>query len=487
VQERNLQSAGFIMGPEDIGYSPPKPSSSSTRNSLLSFWFSNDREVRILTETAKLMADRNELDLNAFESFSSCLRRSETVLTSHPKYRSIDGYGNNLKHPHWGTTGRPFGRFMTKNYGDKIYSIRKSVTGSELPSPREISRNVLFKAKRGSPPKIPMTMLTILIILYVTHDLAHQIPIQAINPSYDIRCCSKGNDFVLPQSLSHPACLPISVGSDDEFYSKGNISCLNMIRSQTGSLPSTIQAGEIKNHATGFIDHSIVYGTKKSQSDSIRTFSKGQLRMSPGNVLPVDRSGEYSDGSGRLTVAPIGSVWPALFSRNHNYLALELSSLNPQWNDETLFQESRRINIAILQSTIYHTQTLEILAGKRVNETYNENTNPATSVEFNTAAYRFGHHYIQSDMLLVDAAGNIKEKIKTSDSLGKINLAEENFEDVLRGVMNQPLNYGPFVDELLKIQKNENGFGIDLPAVDIQRGKGKRGKKLTITPPPNSR
>lgn len=52
-----------------------------------------------------------------------------------------------------------------------------------------------------------------------------------------------------------------------------------------------------------------------------------------------------------------------LFWRLHNFLADVLFWMNPTWEDEQLFQEARRILIALYQHIIYY-EFLPILIGK---------------------------------------------------------------------------------------------------------------------------
>lgn len=58
-----------------------------------------------------------------------------------------------------------------------------------------------------------------------------------------------------------------------------------------------------------------------------------------------------------------------LWAREHNRLAHELGQINPHWNDETVFQEARRIVIAEIQHITYN-EFLPTLLGKGVMEKF---------------------------------------------------------------------------------------------------------------------
>jgi hypothetical protein len=50
------------------------------------------------------------------------------------------------------------------------------------------------------------------------------------------------------------------------------------------------------NLNTAWIDGSQIYGSSKSDSDALRTFSKGKLLTSENNLLPKDENGFYISG-----------------------------------------------------------------------------------------------------------------------------------------------------------------------------------------------
>lgn len=61
----------------------------------------------------------------------------------------------------------------------------------------------------------------------------------------------------------HSACLPISIAGDDPFYQRGNVGYLNLHRSELSLPKGDLKFGKVRNRATSFLDHSIVYEVTK--------------------------------------------------------------------------------------------------------------------------------------------------------------------------------------------------------------------------------
>lgn len=135
------------------------------------------------------------------------------------------------------------------------------------------------------------------------------------------------------------------------------------------------------NQATAFIDGSAVYGSTDSRTKILRENEGGRLRMfhTPDNrtLLPLstdptdgcndvvqNAAGRYCFDTGdpraneNLLLTSMHLIW----ARHHNHLAEGLSAVNPNWADERLFQEARKILGAQIQHITY-TEFLPILLG----------------------------------------------------------------------------------------------------------------------------
>lgn len=119
---------------------------------------------------------------------------------------------------------------------------------------------------------------------------------------------------------------------------------------------------ELLNGATAFLDASTVYGNSEDKMNQLRSFEGGLMRTSFGELLPVDHSCDIfsnnstncvESGDVRVNESPALTVLHTLFVRQHNRLATKLARLNSLWDDETLFQETRRLVTAQIQHVTF--------------------------------------------------------------------------------------------------------------------------------------
>src|SRR4029078_8322928 len=92
---------------------------------------------------------------------------------------------------------------------------------------------------------------------------------------------------------------------------------------------------------TSWIDGSLVYGSDKAKADTLRTFIKGQLKTTAGNLPPTDAAGNFLAGDTRANENIELTSMQAMFLREQNPSAAKIARDNPTGSAEQLYQQAR--------------------------------------------------------------------------------------------------------------------------------------------------
>ncbi|XP_037780731.1 chorion peroxidase-like [Penaeus monodon] len=419
-------------------------------------------------------------------------------------YRTLDGTCNNLDKQEWGAAFRPFARFLPPDYSDGIEALRESVRGGPLPNPRKVSATVHRSLNR---PSYKITMMVMQWGQFLDHDITATAQSRGFNHSVP-KCCNERTGKPLPEAFRHPDCLPIEIPDSDPFYSKWNHTCMEFIRSSPAPRANcALGPRDQINQVTSYIDASNVYGSDDHEMAQLRLWEAGMLKYKPVRfrkplLPPLDHfeEGECRENSRNLHCFQAGDLrvneQPALTSmhtlwlREHNRLATELADVNPHWNDDRLFFETRRIVAAQMQKITYG-EWLPTVLGPAVMKVfrlplqrlgyyrgYRSTTNPTATSAFATAAFRFGHSLVQHTLMRCDKTGRrVPFTIRLHQELmNPSNI--HNFGSVDRLMLGLAFERAQgrdvyMTDELTRhlFQSPGHHYGMDLAALNIQRGR----------------
>ncbi|XKL67089.1 hypothetical protein PGB90_010509 [Kerria lacca] len=451
------------------------------------------RQKRLLHSNPNTEFSNIALSISQQNAADSCLPK----ISCNPflKYRPFDGTCNNFLVPGWGTPNTAFVRLLPPSYSDGISRVRMAQNGNWLPSPRVI-HTVLF------PETDVFDFRHTLAVMEWGQIIAHDVTFLSIKKGP--ACCTPNGNLFPPQEL-HASCLPIVIPSNDPFYFKFRRTCMDMKRVKTANeLGCNIFPVHQISGVSHFLDGSLIYGSNEDTSNFLRTFRGGLLRAQltadrrpflintdkPTRVCHVLSDAEvcYSAGDGRVNQNSEIAVSQVMFMRLHNLLANQLSIINPDWTDNVIFHEARRIVIAIIQHITYN-EYLPILLGSKFMENsnltptrinyaigYNENVNPSTISEFVGAAFRSYHSTVQGFISLVNESRALVAEIRFSDFMNKPGIIQlpGNFDHFLRGLITQPQQEQDifFSGEITNfLFKSDAPFGMDLLSMDINRGR----------------
>ncbi|XP_045133044.1 chorion peroxidase-like [Portunus trituberculatus] len=413
------------------------------------------------------------------------------------KYRTADGSCNNLQNAAFGQSNTPAQRILPPIYEDGVAGFRVTgEDGSPLPNVRRISSSIMVDINE---PDTTFTLSVMQWAQFMDHDFAH-IPFPSLENGQGIDCCPED-----PNTPLHPRCQPIDI-SGDPFFSRFRRKCMNFVRSMLAVGPAeacTFGFAEQLNQLTHWIDGSNVYGSDENEQRAVRSFRNGLLKTSRGNMLPINpeqQGGEceaelrnakcFLAGESRVNEQPGLTVIHTIWLREHNRVASELQQLNPQWSDEEVFQEARRIVIAEMQHITFN-EWLPIIIGPQFvqafgiqasppgsgfSNDYDPSINPNMNNEFSTAAFRFGHSLVQGKINLIGRDGSLSSVLlRNNFNSPHLIQNEGRFDDLVRTLVQFPSqSFDNFVTQDLSnhlFQTPEFDFGMDLMSINIHRGR----------------
>ncbi|XP_071944046.1 uncharacterized protein [Antedon mediterranea] len=411
-------------------------------------------------------------------------------------YRSFDGSCNNLLHPNWGKAIGPLARLLPPAYGDgsskNINAPRRATDGSELPNARKITSTITVKK---SPASKKHTALLMSFGQFLDHDFA-------LSPEKLTVCTS---------CKTHGECFPIPILKDDYYFR--NKKCLHFTRSRRVKRADCKEhPEEQQNIISSYIDLSMVYGTSDDIINAVRDQHSdiGLLRTAPNpqyparkDYLPFDHDNSmcFEDGDIKCGLAgdfrapeQVGlTSLHTMFLREHNRIATELSTINPHWDSERLYQETRRILIAMWQFIVYN-EYIHLIIGSKMSSSYNlyplahgsslnhyDRTEDVTILnEFSTAAFRMGHSMIPPSFIRVDEQFNeAYDSLELSDvffnATHLFNFAQGGMDSITLGLTASPvMKVDNFFTQHVSnhlFAEPAGGPGNDLISINIQRGR----------------
>ena len=217
----------------------------------------------------------------------------------------------------------------------------------------------------------------------------------------------------------------------------------------------------------------------------------GLLRMTEKNLLVpdpdikghpddlcIDSGGCFLSGDSRVNEQMSLASMHTLFNREHNRIAGILKHINHHWDDEKLYQETRKIIGGILQKITYEDYLPKILGNDGVLpfQGYQYDVNPGILNEFSTAAFRYGHSLIRPFFDVLDSGYNpVREPISLKEMFfNNLFIQKHGIEPILLGLLaNTSQNVDPFLAQGLTkhLFERDHIVGLNLASLNIQRGR----------------
>ncbi|CAL4107451.1 unnamed protein product, partial [Meganyctiphanes norvegica] len=212
----------------------------------------------------------------------------------------------------------------------------------------------------------------------------------------------------------------------------------------------------------------------QADSNRLNWFRLLEMSVSCFDARPV----RWPSETGLLT---LHTIW----FREHNRMAKELAIINPHWDGDTLYHESRKIIGGMMQHITYKHWLPHILGVKGMEmlgdyKGYDPNVNPTIANVFATAAFRFGHSMINPMLQRLNSTfQTIPEghlQLHKSFFAPWRLVQEGGVDPIIRGLFSSPAKLKK-PDQLLNTELTEKLFrtiravDMDLAVLNIQRGR----------------
>lgn len=388
--------------------------------------------------------------------------------------RTYNGLHNNIEHPDWGAYHGEYLRIAPNAYAD---SISQAAFPNKI-NPRIVS-NRLFKQQHIIPSTHNLSAFVWVFGQFIDHDITLLLPNKSEPLNIKVPQC----DSVFDPNCFGNAIIPLS-----------------RAMSKPGSGTDISNPRNYRNSVTSWIDGSMIYGSEKDRADYLRTFQGGKLKLGKHGLLPMNTMdntlaapvdphapmmGNHNRNTIKLFVA--GDIraneniylttMQTLFAREHNRLCEKLKKKYPEWSDEKLYQHARKIVSGEIQAIFYERWLPAVGIHLPDYHGYDPSIRPNITLGFATAAFRMGHSLLNGKLLrMKDNCQPLpggKLELKDAFFSPKLLVDMGKISPFLKGMsyqVEQELDC-KVVDNVRNFLFGTPGIGMDLAAVNIQRGR----------------
>ncbi|XP_067941328.1 chorion peroxidase-like isoform X2 [Watersipora subatra] len=392
----------------------------------------------------------------------------------------------------WGMSGTPYTRILPAAYQDGVSERRtlEHVSRQPLASPRTISTTVttteLILDFEGFNAEIMQWGQ------FTAHEFTHLSEVEQ-----ETECCpdhifaSRNGTAVQPteedleairqelKETKKDVCMQVETKNDTHY---GGYLCMTQRRSSPAPLHDcSLGPRQQMNSITHVFDASAIYGSSQEELDSLRDSTGGKMKTQTvnGTVLPPPDNSRcpvarkaankcpFLGGDTRINTTPNLVSTHTAFLVKHNQIAERLSSINPHWDHERLFQ-----------SSTHYYEYLPLIIGNETISKYELNNytgfdhevNPSSLNELAHAAFRFGHSTVGGRFSVLKDDGSEDFLDLTQNFNNPDLLYDGGYQQCLKGLQK---DVPWLVDRNYPVAMRDTLFAVkkDIVSLNINRGR----------------